>query len=342
MAEVIAEVVRIQSLTPIEGADKIELAKVFDYPVVVQKGQFKVGDLAIYIPVDAVVPFFPVWSFLHQGSDKIRHRRINPRKFMGQYSLGVLQPLPWEDYFELGQDVTELFRITKYEPAAAKNHHSNTESARITVPGFWPYTDIQHHRRYGQDMFELGETVIITEKIHGRNLRCGWINEGDTAAWVVGSHNSVRLDETNPWTAAVNRLGLKETLALFPKVILYGELYGPGMQAKYDYGISEPSVAFFDVYEGNKETFMSWTEASDFLDAIDVIADTAPVLYEGAYDPEIVKTLAQGPSVLGGGMPREGVVVRPLHERKDRRGRRVLLKEINPEYALSKGNTEEK
>ena len=38
------------------NADAIEIAKVGDYQSIVKKGQFNTGDLAVYIPEQAVVP----------------------------------------------------------------------------------------------------------------------------------------------------------------------------------------------------------------------------------------------------------------------------------------------
>ena len=52
----LAYIVKINDVTPIEGADKIELAHVLDYTVVVKKHEFSPGDLALYIEVDSVLP----------------------------------------------------------------------------------------------------------------------------------------------------------------------------------------------------------------------------------------------------------------------------------------------
>lgn len=52
----LAYIVKIDSISPIEGADKIELAHVMDYTVVVKKQEFQSGDLALYVEVDSVLP----------------------------------------------------------------------------------------------------------------------------------------------------------------------------------------------------------------------------------------------------------------------------------------------
>lgn len=51
-----AHIEKIVQTYPIEGADNLEMAQVLDYHVAVQKNQFKVGDLAIYVEIDSIVP----------------------------------------------------------------------------------------------------------------------------------------------------------------------------------------------------------------------------------------------------------------------------------------------
>lgn len=52
----LAHIEKIVQTYSIEGADKVEMAQVLDYHVLVQKGQFKAGDLAVYIEVDSILP----------------------------------------------------------------------------------------------------------------------------------------------------------------------------------------------------------------------------------------------------------------------------------------------
>jgi len=51
-----AHVEQIVKVYPIEGADSIEMAQVLDWHVVVRKGQFMVGDLAVYVEMDSIFP----------------------------------------------------------------------------------------------------------------------------------------------------------------------------------------------------------------------------------------------------------------------------------------------
>lgn len=52
----LAYIVKIKDVKPIIGADNIELARVMDYTIVVKKNEFSVGDLALYVEVDSILP----------------------------------------------------------------------------------------------------------------------------------------------------------------------------------------------------------------------------------------------------------------------------------------------
>lgn len=52
----LAHIERIKAVNPIPGADKIERVTVLDWNLVAKKGEFKVGDLALYVEIGAILP----------------------------------------------------------------------------------------------------------------------------------------------------------------------------------------------------------------------------------------------------------------------------------------------
>jgi len=52
----LAHVEKVVSTYAIEGADKIEMTQVLDFHVVTKKGEFKPGDLAVYVEIDSIMP----------------------------------------------------------------------------------------------------------------------------------------------------------------------------------------------------------------------------------------------------------------------------------------------
>lgn len=98
-------VVRIAEVKKHPNADRLELIPISGFQIVAGKGQFKVGDLAVYVPPDSVVPEKSYYSFLWErdGGGNIRppfdgpvpekYRRVTVKKLRKEYSEGLLMPL---------------------------------------------------------------------------------------------------------------------------------------------------------------------------------------------------------------------------------------------------------
>ena len=103
----------IKDIKPIENADKIEVVKVLGWNVVVKKDEFKIGDKIVYAEIDSLFPEKEEFEFLRD-----RHFRIRTIRLRGQVSQGICFPmdiLP-EGNYEIGDDVTKILGVTKYEP----------------------------------------------------------------------------------------------------------------------------------------------------------------------------------------------------------------------------------
>ena len=94
----LASIQRIWKIEPIEGADKIELAFVLGWQCVVNKGQFKPMDLAVYFEIDSFLPIRDEFEFLRISSYRKNDIlgegfRLKTMRFRGQISQGLLLPL---------------------------------------------------------------------------------------------------------------------------------------------------------------------------------------------------------------------------------------------------------
>lgn len=119
----LAHIEEILELKPIyvEGklADNVEFAKVLDYYVVVKRDQFKIGDFAVYIEVDSILPEVEVFEFLRKKKFTIKAMKYSS-KFLDEngsriISQGILFK-PSEvglTKIKLGLDVTEDLKIEK-------------------------------------------------------------------------------------------------------------------------------------------------------------------------------------------------------------------------------------
>lgn len=82
----LAYVVLIDEIKPIEGYDRVEYARTGGWWVIVQKGQFKVGDPAIYFEIDSKVPSDKeCFNFLEK-----RNYRVKTIKMCKVISQGLL------------------------------------------------------------------------------------------------------------------------------------------------------------------------------------------------------------------------------------------------------------
>lgn len=109
MAErALAHVEVINNIAPIEKADKIEVATVLGWRVVVKKDEFKVGDKVIYIEIDSKVPELPAFEFLRD-----RKFKVKTIKLRGQLSQGLIVPLSLIGRdAKIGEDVTKELGVT--------------------------------------------------------------------------------------------------------------------------------------------------------------------------------------------------------------------------------------
>src|ERR1035437_8123828 len=112
-------VVKIEEILPHPNADTLGIVYIGGYQVVVKKDNFKVGDLALYIQPDTIVPVLPAFAFLWEGTEPTeRRRRVTVRRFRKEWSEGLLMPV--SDFPEFGQiaegcDMADLLGSKHYE-----------------------------------------------------------------------------------------------------------------------------------------------------------------------------------------------------------------------------------
>ena len=84
----LAYVVIVDNVTPIEGYDRVELAHVAGWTIVVGKGEFQVGDPAIYFEIDSKLP--EVEPFTNMDFLAKKHYKIKTQKMCKSLSQGLL------------------------------------------------------------------------------------------------------------------------------------------------------------------------------------------------------------------------------------------------------------
>lgn len=317
MSEFHVQIVKIDNIERHPNADSLSISMIHGgYPVIFRTGDFKIGDLAIYIPVDAVVPMNDCrFSFL--GTN----RRIKAKRLRGVFSMGLL--IPNENNWVEGQNVQTELGITKWEPTEEFKLSGDDESP---PPFLQEYTDIEGLRKFPL-ILEEGEEVVITEKCHGANSRYLYKDE---RLW-AGSRTRVKKENDEiAWWKVTKQYDLVNKLNKCPNIAFYGELYGKVQDLNY--GVNGLALMFFDAKNVDTQKYLDYDDFIKLTTKLEL--PVVPVLYRGPWSNELRK-LANGPSmVVGANHIREGFVVKPIHERWDQRCGRVILKLIGEDYLL--------
>ena len=108
----LASIQRIKEITPIEGADRIELATVLGWQVVVPKGQYKPNQLVVYFEIDSFLPLRPEFEFLAARSKRKNEilgegYHLRSMTLKGKVSQGLIMSLDEVFYYILPSVTTE-------------------------------------------------------------------------------------------------------------------------------------------------------------------------------------------------------------------------------------------
>ena len=172
----LARIEVISNIIPIDGADRIELAVIQGWQVVIaKKDNFKIGDKVVYFEIDSVLPQQPLFEFMRDR--KFRVKTIKLRKTISQ---GLVMPLSIIDnkYHskEVGFDLTDIIGVKKFEPFIEKKaSQNNSIPSRLSpFPSYlFPKTDqerIQNCINIFDKYSNIDYNVVLTEKLHGESM----------------------------------------------------------------------------------------------------------------------------------------------------------------------------
>lgn len=181
---------QILAIDPHPNADRLEIATVYGFQVVVKKGQYRVGDAVVYIPIDSILPqwledkLFPYTKnaegvmvppaiTLHNH----RVRQIRIRKMASQGMLIDTQDVAEKVNFKKARtedDLAETLGVTKYEPPApgpsSTIGRDKQRNKTYEHPQFHKYNGLDNIKWF-PTLFKEGEIVHIQEKLRGTNAR---------------------------------------------------------------------------------------------------------------------------------------------------------------------------
>lgn len=379
MAEMKIIIQKIERIEEHPNADRLEIAftDTFDWPVIIGKDSFEIGDKVIHFPVDCVVDEKMEDLLLGGSKLKLKNGRIRAAKIRGIISYGILAP--WSkiiNTYDVTDKETNLMKIIgckKYEPpvkALSPRSNTNPKSKKTVNRNFTKYFDMNHLQNC-KGIFNDEDVVIVTEKLHGTSFRAGWVKRDISTLWdkiklyirklwdkeykwefVYGSRNVQLQDKKsndnfykeNVYSKMVEKYNLKS----LPKgIVLYAEITGPGIQKNYQY-TEDHEMFVYDIKDQGEycnvpDRFnFCWGEKLRLVPLLE-----GDVNFDGNINGNGITSDVCNPqfyfdddsSFELGKFPIEGIVIETFNNEICRFGRKKV-KVLNPEYLLNKTNTD--
>jgi len=342
-----ATVRRVDAVNPIPDADAIEVAVVGGWRVVIKKGEFVPGDLAVYCEIDSWIPH-AIAPFLSKGSEPrvyngVAGERLRTVKLRGQVSQGLLLPLSVlgkpEEVFAInpdsvGADVSEQLNIQKWEaPIPAQL----AGEVRGMFPGFIPKTDQERIQNLTAEFADWTERKLhweVTEKLDGSSMTV-YVFDDDEG--VCSRNLNLRETEGNSlWTVARRNDLIGKIRSTGQNLAFQGELIGEGIQGN-PYKIRGQEFYLFDIYDIGAGRYLTPLERQALAARLQVRCVPTVAAHANPYDTLGIEDIAQmlkfaeGKSVLMNTTEREGLVFK-CHEEA------VSFKAISNKFLLKGGN----
>lgn len=333
-------VVEITEVRAHPNAYSLDIIPLGNYQALVRKNAFAVGDKAVYIEPDYLVPTYrEEFSFLAKKG-KLYHR-LKAVRLRGEISHGLLIPVPAdvkETYaafggVSVGDNLINDLEIKRWEP----EQRLVTTADQISYKD-WPDAGVFALQKFdvenwknANEWFRPGETVIVTEKVHGANARYLYHNE----TFYVGSRNRwLKVEGDHIWSRVLSvRPDIEKWCRNHPGIILYGEIFGKVQSLHYGLTNNVDFVAFAAL-DTNTETFIDSESLFASFAAYDI--QHVPVIYKGPFIYDVLDELKERNSIVAEehgiyDHMMEGVVMTPVTERWAN-GQRVCVKLISDRY----------
>lgn len=259
-----------------------------------------------------------------------------------------------------GRDCMEKLGITKYEPPVKQIQLASGRKIKWRDnQNFHIYYKFPNLKNVA-GMFTEEDEVQITRKIHGTNARYGIVKKSKLSLldkvkkffgladewieyeYIYGSHNCEKGSEsqgfysTDVWRTIAEKYNIKERLWNEAKkystedigsgIVLYGEIYGAGIQKNYTYGLEDIQFEGFDITVDGEYLPTAYAE---YEIRYGLNLNHVEVLYEGKWSQDIQDSFVFNNFIEGTKVPHEGIVIKEISG-----DRKKVAKCINPDYLI--------
>jgi RNA ligase (TIGR02306 family) len=336
MSDIHVEVVEITAILPHPNADRLDVAEILGTASCVPKGQFKVGDRAVWFPPNILIPesvgvALGVAQYLKPSAypgDAVQTKcRVAAVRLRTVPSYGILVPfelaqkaaalpdatpadfdfVPFINDAKPGTVLDAYYRAYKYvpplpgSPGLPRPKGFNADAAEPNA-AFHKYTDIQNFYKHSRAISE-GTEVRITEKIHGMNIRLGLVKVDETGEFALqaGSHNVNWKPETaNGDTPIWWQMMTENVVQLLTE--LCDEQHSIVMFGElFGAGIQDMDYGAMEpslrVFDIARDgRYLDWEEVE--LRCLRHSVETVPLLYRGPFSKAVLEQHTYGPTTV--------------------------------------------
>lgn len=246
----------IEKIIPIDGADRIEIAAIGAWHIIVPKGVYKEKDKVLYFEIDSFIPDNNkiLAPFIDEDMKKRAHKTfykndgvlIKTIKLRGEYSQGWVLPLEhFKDYnFVEGKDLSTELGVLKYELV---DETSNMEQ-KGKFPTFFPKTDCERIQNLTLSDLEkiIEEKVEITYKFDGTSFSNYYFN-GETG--ICTRNFEMKPEVVNLYTKSAITEKIRDYCEKNKRNLAFqGEIVGPEIQ-KNRMSLTKQQLFIFNIYD---------------------------------------------------------------------------------------------
>ena len=314
----LASIRTISDIQPIPNADAIEVATVDGWEVVIKKGEYSVGDQALYLEIDSWVPK-DIAPFLFKGRSHkgIEGERLRTVKLRGQISQGLLLPLEVIPEDADMENLAESLGIIKWE---RELHKSLAGMAKGNFPSFLKKTDqerVQNVKKYLPDWQD--DVWEVTMKLDGSSMT---VYHNDGVSGVCSRNLDLKLEQEGNAFVDFVKSGLLDAWESYcsesgRNLAVQGELMGGKIQGNRE-EFHDYKFFVFDVWDIDGQRYLNHWERRSVLNGVGDIdhVDHAPVLTVDTLqkleltDVQSILAYAEGKSINH--PVREGVVFKNM------------------------------
>lgn len=211
----LAHIEKIANLEPIPGYDRVELATILGWKVIVKKEEFQVGQLCCYFEIDSKLKETEWSEFLRP-----KHFKVKTQKMCGCYSQGLALPIDIipelkEKDWEEGADATKLLGV----------RYSSEEDNIRKSPNGDPNAKYKSMAGRHKNLFKLKPFRWLMKKAWGRKILFVFFGKKKDKPksfpnWIVKT-DEIRIENTpfylqsnEPWVKCEKIDGTSSTYAI--------------------------------------------------------------------------------------------------------------------------------